>query len=469
MMKSDSRPPRMDLLLDRSERLGLIDAYGRRAVKNALERAMGEARETWRAGAEAPGVEDLLDRAGSILGKAFRKPLNPVVNATGVILHTNLGRAPLCKAHLKEAAEVLSGYVDVELDLGTGSRGHRDLRLEAEIRSLLDTEHGIVAVNNNAAAVILTLSTLASGKEALVSRGELVEIGGSFRIPDVMAASGAILREVGTTNRTRLSDYENALGERTGVLMKVHPSNYRIEGFTQSVPVADLVALGRKRGVPVAHDLGSGCLQAGPGGLIEEELSVEAALGEGPDVLTFSGDKLFGASQAGLLLIAPPLVKRFRSNPLLRALRLDKVSYWLLGKAVQAYRKDRWAELPALEMLAASRATLRRGAHALKRRVERAAPGRYAMEVAEGEGRVGGGTAPIYPLPSPILRIRPERGSVRDLDEYMRRQCDPAVVSVAAEDSLHLHLRTILPGQLGHVAACLATYADKDDTGASND
>lgn len=457
MSSPGSRPPRMDHLLAAAGTADLIGRFGREATKQALSEALEEGRTAWRKGGPPPSEEGLLARARSLLSDGFAPPLNRVVNATGVVLHTNLGRAPLCARHLRGGAELLSGYVDLEMDLSEGGRGHRDLRLERSFQDFLGTDYGLVAVNNNAAAVLLALRALSRGRETVVSRGELVEIGGGFRIPEVMAASGAILREVGTTNRTRLEDYAGAIGSETALLLKVHPSNYRIRGFTEEVPLESLGSLGRERGIPVMMDLGSGLLA--PEGTLElgDEPSVQATLAVRPDLLCFSADKLLGACQAGLLLIRPDLVGTFRKDPLLRALRVDKVRYLLLGRAVEAYRRGAWAEIPAVAALTLSASVLRRRARALLRRVERACPGKFRLAVTEQEGRAGGGTAPLHPLPSPALSLRPTEGSPERLEAFLRAGVPP-VIGTVREDAMHLHLRTLLPGDLPVVVRHLKAY-----------
>lgn len=448
----------MDALLAAPEAEALKARFGVSAVKRALAAALEEARPAWLAGGPAPAPGALLRAAAAELGESFGGVLRRVINGTGVVLHTNLGRAPLPPAALDQLTALLSGYVDLEVDLGSRARGHRDARLERSLQEWLDTDRSVIAVNNNAAAVLLMLSTLSSGRETVVSRGELVEIGGGFRVPEVMAASGARLREVGTTNRTRLSDFRRAAGPHTGLLLKVHPSNYRVVGFTEEVPLADLVALGRELGVPVGYDWGTGLATEGsPLGLAREE-TLREALAAGPDVLTFSTDKLFGACQGGLLLVAPAMAEAFRGNPLLRALRVDKVTYALLGATLDLYRRDRTEALPALAMLSSPERTLRARAHRLKRDLERRAPGRYSAEVVDAEGRAGGGSAPLSPLPSPALALAPEGGRAEDLESYLRTGGEPPVLGVLNEGRLLIHVRTLLPGEASVLLDRLSGY-----------
>jgi L-seryl-tRNA(Ser) seleniumtransferase len=449
----------MDVLLALPAMVSLREAFGAPAVKEALRTALEETRERWKAGGEVPHPDTVAERARVVLGASFAPPLRRVVNATGVVLHTNLGRAPLSRRSLALAADLLSGYVDLEVDLEARTRGHRDARLERQVREWLGTDRALVVVNNNASAVLLMLNTLSKGREALVSRGELVEIGGGFRVPEVMAASGARLREVGTTNRTRLSDYRRACGPESGLLLKVHPSNYQIVGFTREVPLPDLVALGRELDLPVGYDWGTG-LAADPHavGLPGEE-TLPRALAAGPDVLAFSTDKLFGACQGGFLLVRPDLAGAFRSNPLLRALRVDKIRYALLGAALDAYRKGRWSELPALAALAEPESSLRIKAMGLKRRIERALQGRFSMEVIRAEGRAGGGSAPTTPLPSPALGLKPASGRVEGLEEYLRTGGTPPILGVLSEGRLLIHVRTLLPGDAADLVRRLAGYS----------
>lgn len=441
------RPPKMDRLLSSPEGQALAARFGGRETKRALRDVLQEATRTWREGGAVPEAEDILRRAARRLEEVFRPPLRRVLNATGVVLHTNLGRAPLSREILKEAEGVLEGYTDLELDLAEGRRGHRDAALEGIFRRLLETDYALLAVNNNAAATLLLLNTLSAGRETLVSRGELVEIGGGFRMPEVMRASGALLREVGTTNRTRPSDFRKAAGPQSGLLLKVHTSNYRIVGFTEDVSLREMVALGRELGLPAAYDLGSGLLWRGLGPLLPEEPSVEEALKEGPDALCFSGDKLLGACQAGILLVKPKWAEAFRKNPLTRALRVDKVTYALLGAAASRYLRERPEELPALALLARSEGDLRRRAHALFRRLKALCPDGFQAEVVTAEGRSGAGSAPTTPLPSPALAVIPRRGSPEELERFLRTGGEPPVVAQVSEGRVLLHLRTLLPGE----------------------
>lgn len=453
-----SHPPKMGALLQSPQAIPLRERYGETALKTALGRAVNEARRAWLDGSSLPDPEGLFRRAGVLLAGSFAPPLRRVINATGVLLHTNLGRAPLPPGALREAADLLSGYVDLEIDLREGARGHRDARLEEDLRDLLRTDRSLVVVNNNAAATMLMLNTLSAGKETIVSRGELVEIGGGFRMPEVMAASGALLREVGTTNRTRAEDYRKAAGPAAGLLLKVHTSNYRILGFTEEVDLEVLVELGRELSLPVAFDLGSG-LAVDPAAVgLSEEPTVARALRCGPAALCFSSDKLFGACQAGLLLVAPELAGRFRGNPLLRALRVDKVAYCLLGAAISAYRMGRWREVPVLALMATPASALKARASRLRRLVESRAPGVFNTALVQAEGRVGGGSAPLAALSSPALALKPVRGSTERLESFLRTGGDPAVLCTIESDRVLIHVRTLLPRDSTDLVRRLAEF-----------
>ena len=389
------RLPSMDLLLRRPEVAPWIERYGRETVKDGLRRALGDARTAPRAG---HGFAEVLEAAEAGLAARARPSLERALNGTGVVLHTNLGRAPLAD-EARRAQAAAAGYGNVELTLETGRRGSRYDHCADLICELTGAGAAIVA-NNNAAAVSLVVNELARDRDVLVSRGELVEIGGSFRIPDVVARSGARLREVGTTNRTRASDYDAAAGEATGLILRVHPSNYRVEGFAARPPLEALAALARTRGIPLAHDLGSG--------LLDEDLlpgfppgpTVRGSLAAGVDLAMWSGDKLLGGPQAGLIAGDPALIARLRRNPLLRAFRVDKTTLAALEATLMLYRDPELAarRIPALRMLREPVAAVEaRAAAALA-----AAPPGEPVQVspARTEAMVGGGAFPGFAIPS---------------------------------------------------------------------
>ncbi len=369
--------------------------------------------------------------------------LRPVINATGVILHTNLGRAPLAEAAIRRINEVAGRYSNLEFDIAAGERGKRDVHVERLFSRLLNQEgvSGIrtVVVNNCAAAVMLALNTLAEGGEVIVSRGELVEIGGSFRVPDVMAKSGATLREVGTTNRTRLADYENAITEKTRLLLRVHRSNFAIIGFTEQPSLEDLAALGRKHNVPVMEDLGGGALlQLRALGV--NESGVMDSLRAGADLITYSGDKMLGGPQAGLLSGREDLIKRVRSNPLFRALRVDKLTYAALEGTLMEYIRQSHDAIPFARMMRLSAADICARAEALQARLSGAA--HLKTTVISGASLVGGGSAPTSSLPTFLLAVTAASLSADELAARLRHH-QPSIVARVEEGRVLLDLRTV--------------------------
>lgn len=374
--------------------------------------------------------------------------LRPVINATGVILHTNLGRAPIGASALTHLAEAARGYSNLEYDLAAGQRGKRDVHTARLLARVLGAESALV-VNNNAAAVFLVLHALAAGGEVIVSRGELIEIGDGFRIPDIMAASGARLREVGTTNRTCLADYEAVTGSETRLLMSVHPSNFRIVGFAGRPALAELVELGRRMGIPVYEDLGSGCLvDLAPYGL--EEPLAQASIAVGADVVTFSGDKLLGGPQAGIIAGRRALVERVRRNPLYRALRVDKLTIAALEATLSAVLRGALDEIPTLRMIRLPAAEIERRARAFSAAVAGRVPaGEAEIDVVAGQSVVGGGSTPAQYLPTMLVRLSSLRYSAAEIEARLRQSpAGPApVIARIEEDRLVLDLRTVDPGE----------------------
>ena len=390
-----------------------------------------------------------MDLIGEAVRRRTTSSIRRVINATGVVIHTNLGRAVLSEEARQRVGRVASGYSTLEYGLEEGRRGSRSAHLERALTALFP-DHGALAVNNNAAAVLLALNTLAEGREVVISRGELVEIGGSFRIPDVMAKSGAKLREVGTTNRTRLDDYERAIGLGTGLILKVHPSNYRIVGFTQEVEPAALADLAGRRGLPLMVDQGSGCLVDMTGAGIAGEPTVRWVLQQGADLVTFSGDKVLGGPQAGISIGRRDLIDRMKVNPLHRALRLDKMSIAALEATLDTYaRGAERSEIPALRMIFATPDEIgeraRRHAESLAPRL----PAGWVVDIHSGTSRVGGGAAPMEELPTWLVRLRPGPGSgcsVTALESALRSGETPVIARVH-EDALILDLRTVDPSE----------------------
>ena len=391
-------------------------------------------------------VEELPHEIEQRLRESMAYSLRPVINATGVILHTNLGRAPLSRAALERVAEIARGYCNLEFDLETGERGKRDGHVDhlfARIFGEIGREVATIVVNNNAAAVLLALNALAEGGEVIVSRGELVEIGGSFRIPDVMAKSGAVLREVGTTNRTRIADYEQAINERTKLLLRVHRSNFAITGFTEQPSLDEMAALGRGRGIPVMEDLGSGDIFDLPSVGVQGEPTIAASLRAGVDVVTFSGDKLLGGPQAGLISGKRELVAKIRGNPLFRALRVDKMFYAALEATLLAYLRGDYDSLPVLRMLRLTEEAIGQRAENLRNKLDVGNP-RLKVEVVASRSVIGGGSAPGATLPTRALAVSSPETSADAIAERLRAWATPIIARVE-EGRVLLDLRTVEP------------------------
>jgi L-seryl-tRNA(Ser) seleniumtransferase len=395
-------------------------------------------RATLSSGEVALDTEAEIERiATAHLGETMSGSLRAVINGTGVILHTNLGRAPLGRAAADRVAQLASGYTNLEYDVMTGARGRRDVHAEGLLCRLTGAAAACV-VNNNAAATLLTLAALARGREVIVSRGELVEIGGGFRVPDVMAQSGAVLREVGTTNRTRAADYAAAIGDRTAAILRVHPSNFRIEGFTERPSLADLVALGQRFKIPVVEDLGSGLLH-GEVPELRDEPRVRDSISAGADLVMFSGDKLLGGPQAGIIVGRRDLLDPIRKHPLMRAFRVDKMTYAALEATLLSYAAGRPEDIPAMRMIRAT--TEEVGARA-DRMAQRLRGGRLSVVVTDGASTIGGGSAPGSTLPTRLLRLSHPSLSADALAERLRT-LDPPVIVRIEDGFVVLDLRTV--------------------------
>jgi L-seryl-tRNA(Ser) seleniumtransferase len=377
-----------------------------------------------------------------------------VINATGVILHTNLGRAPLSPAAEAAVASILTGYSTLEIEPRTGRRGSRHYHVEALLTRLTGAEAGI-AVNNNAGAVLLALTALGRGRQVIVSRGELVEIGGSFRLPEVMAQSGATLVEVGTTNRTYVADYARALSPQTGLLLKVHRSNFVQSGFVHEASAEELVDLGRRHAVPVMFDLGSGCLVDLRAHGVPYEPTVQEAVGTGCDIVAFSGDKLLGGPQAGIIVGRASAVEQTRAHPLARALRMDKLGYAALAATLREYLDPAaaWERVPVLRMLGASLEALRTAAGRLRDRLRPLVPPSWQLGVEETAAAVGGGSLPEAHLPSFAVALTGE--GLVEVDRRLRDH-DPPVFARLSENRLLLDMRTVLPGDAEIIVAAVA-------------
>jgi L-seryl-tRNA(Ser) seleniumtransferase len=393
------------------------------------------------------GAVSLEERIAEIVERVLASSLQAVINATGVILHTNLGRAPLSAAVIEEFRRSATSYSNLEYDLDAGARGKRDVHLARMLERLTRAEAAIV-VNNCAAAVLLVLAALAKGGEVIVSRGELIEIGDGFRIPEIMAQSGAVLREVGTTNRTRIADYENAINENTRLLLRVHPSNFTITGFAEKPTLEELVGLSQRTNLPLAEDLGSGCLVDLSEAGITEPL-VRQSIEAGVSLVMFSGDKLLGGPQAGIIAGKKELVGRVRRHPLFRALRVDKLTTAALAATLGAYLRGAVEEIPALRMIRMSVQEIKRRAENFLRELTPELPlGEVELEIVDGTSLAGGGSTPAQSLPSKIIRIASARHSASQLEQRLRRT--PAGISVIArveDDRLVLDLRTVFPEQ----------------------
>jgi L-seryl-tRNA(Ser) seleniumtransferase len=459
--------PSIDELARSPEVAPLVLQEGQIAVNDAARTVLGHLRDEITAGQfDSAAIDLALSAIPGAIERQLRESLNyslrPVINATGVILHTNLGRAPLALPALDHVRETSATYSNLEFDLQTGARGNRDIHLDRLFGKLLHPNHArqetlalgragepvprsvsTIVVNNNAAAVLLALNTLADGGEVIVSRGELVEIGGSFRIPDVMAKSNAVLREVGTTNRTRISDYEDAINANTKVLLRVHRSNFQITGFTEQPSISEIADLARRRSLPLVEDLGSGALFNLRSVEVNGEPTVLDSLRAGVDVIAYSGDKLLGGPQAGVLSGRGDLIARMRANSLFRALRVDKLTYAALEATLLAYVKGDYGSIPLLRMMRLSKEAIGGRAEAVANQVQSAD---LNIEVVEGESVIGGGAAPSAVLPTTLLAITSRTLPAEELSQRLRKS-KPPIIARVEEGRVLLDLRTVFPEQ----------------------
>jgi L-seryl-tRNA(Ser) seleniumtransferase len=422
-----------------------VNALETRAGRVILREATREALEAWRrriaAGDEHDfAAEDLEAEIAARVESQLAPSLRPVINATGVVLHTNLGRAPLASAAVESLTEIAGRYSNLEYDLELGERGKRDAHTDRLVAKLVGAEAALV-VNNNAAAVFLALNSLAEGGEVVISRGELIEIGGSFRIPDICAKSGATIREVGTTNRTRLADYASALNERTRVLLRVHPSNFRMIGFTERPELRELAELAHGHNLLLIEDLGSGCLVDLAAQGLRDEPPVDHSLEGGVDVVTFSGDKLLGGPQAGILAGKREPLQRIRKNPLFRALRVDKLTIAALEATARLYLRQDFDAIPALRMIRSSAESIAARARRLATRL--AGVLGFKVELEDGESVAGGGSTPGQSLPTTLVSVEHPHWSAQEVACRLRRNRPPVIARVE-RDRLLLDLRTVL-------------------------
>lgn len=437
----------------------LLSHAPRKLVVEAVRRSLESFRARIRNGELdcAPSLDEIVESAKRILRFELMPVMPRVINATGIIVHTGLGRSLLCEDAIKRLVEVSRHACALEVDEVTGERSFRDLRVEKLLCALTGAEAATV-VNNNAAAVMLILNTLAEGKEVIVSRGELVEIGGGFRIPEILRKSGARLIEVGTTNKTRISDYEEAITENTAMILKVHQSNFRIIGFAEQVPLGELVKLARKHGLLIVEDLGSGALVDLSIVGIEKEPMAQESIRDGADLVSFSGDKLLGGPQAGIVVGRKELIERLRKNPLYRAFRCDKLTFAALEATLLCYFDERevWMKIPTLRQIAQSDAQVKRRAISLVRRLLKLGLPKNAISIERSYSQVGGGALPSQQLPSWSVVIKPCKGdSVDELSKRLRLGT-PSVFSRIQNDAIWLDMRTVANDEVNELAKCIA-------------
>jgi L-seryl-tRNA(Ser) seleniumtransferase len=440
--------PSIERLLERPLASRLSADLGRDRVRDLLREITAGLREqlTHTPDAAAPFFDSLTDEVERELeiraAESAQPSLRRVINATGVLIHTNLGRAPLARQAIEAVADAGAHYSNLEYDLMQGERGKRETHCQELLARLTGSEAAVLA-NNNAAAVLLVLNTLAEGGEVIVSRGELIEIGGSFRIPDVMAKSGAILREVGTTNRTRIADYERAITDRTKLILRVHPSNYRIIGFTERPSVQEIAQLSRKTGIPSFEDLGSGCLiDLSPFGVKDEPVVAES-LKSGISVVSFSGDKMLGGPQAGIIAGSKTIVDRVRANPLMRALRVDKMTYAAIEATLRLYDSGTaQIEVPVIRAIALTQEDIRRRAEQFCELVIQSTNGEFRANIEEGASVIGGGSAPQVTLPTMLVMLESSEMSPASIENGLRSHRIP-IISRVERDRVVIDLRTV--------------------------
>lgn len=441
--------PSVDKVLEYEDVKMLLQKYSRGVVLKAIQNVLGKIREKLLTDKEtlmsnekqslSVTAEEIEDEM-----KSFRKPhLEKVINATGVVLHTNLGRSLLPDESIENMKEIASSYSNLEYDLEKGCRGSRYSHIENLLCEITGAEAAFV-VNNNAGAVLLALNTLADGKEAIVSRGELIEIGGSFRIPDIMKRSGAKMIEVGTTNKTHPEDYEEVINDKTGLLLKVHTSNYRIVGFTSEVDLHTLIEFGKKYHLPVVNDLGSGSLIDFSLYGLEQEPTVQEVVKTGVDVVTFSGDKLLGGTQAGIIVGKKTTIKKLIKNPLNRALRIDKLMLAALESTLRLYIDQETVikKIPTLKMITLPLDEIKRRANNLKSRLMKNIPDHVEIQVVDDSSQVGGGALPSQQLPTKVVAISSESISVKSLEKYLRDN-RPSIIARISKDQLRIDIRTV--------------------------
>jgi L-seryl-tRNA(Ser) seleniumtransferase len=451
--------PSVDRLLMSPGLKELLTEHPRSLVLKAIHQVLDQLRVLIGQGeisaASELGLTSVTDRVAEKVKGVSRPSLRPVINAGGVVVNTNLGRSILAERVLKKFRPLAGGYSNLEYDLQKGKRGSRYAHVQDLLMELTSAEAAMV-VNNNAAAVLVSLETMAKGREVVVSRGQLVEIGGSFRIPDVMQKSGARMVEVGTTNKTHLWDYEEAIGPDTALLLRVHTSNYQVVGFTEEVPLPELVELGKRHGLPVMEDLGSGCFLDFSQYGVSKEPPVQEALSQGADLVTFSGDKLLGGPQAGIILGQKEIVEAIKKNPLNRAVRIDKLTLLALEETLRMYRDEETAakEIPTLRMIFQPYKSLVRKAERLMKLIGKLSTKNFTLELVNGYSRPGGGALPLSELPSRLLKIVPGKLSSHFIEVWLRSY-DPPVIGRLEKDRVLLDVRTIQDQELKIVACAI--------------
>ena len=435
--------PSVDEILRNNQGMEWLKNYPRRYVLEAIREVIDLRRKEILKGLTSDiSEESMMAEIENIIGMLSSYSLKPLINATGIVIHTNLGRSLLSERALENIKKVAGSYSTLEYDLKEGKRGKRYTHVKRILREVTGAEDALV-VNNNAAAVMLCLNTLSKGKEAIVSRGELVEIGGSFRMPEVMEASGAILREVGTTNKTHLYDYEKAINENTALIVKVHKSNFKLMGFSDEVSVEDLVSLGRKCQIPVMFDLGSGCLiDLKPFGISDEPV-VKDIVSSGLDITTFSGDKLLGGPQGGVIVGKREYIERIQKNPITRAMRIDKLTLAGFEATLMEYIEEEKAieNVPTLRMLLQKPEEIRGRANKISKRLKKEIKDAHIAVIADSS-RAGGGSLPEIDFPTYVVSIKPDNLSVNELEERLRAGTPP-IISRIREDSLIIDARTV--------------------------
>jgi L-seryl-tRNA(Ser) seleniumtransferase len=458
-----SRLPQVDECLKSSYGRKWLESYYRKIVIRSIREVIDLKRKEILSGTTSEvSIDAISQDIEAVIQRHSAYKLRPIINATGVVIHTNLGRAILSDEAIKNIVATARSYSNLEYEILKGKRGKRYTHIKDIITELTGAEDAIV-VNNNAAAVLICLDTFAKDREVIVSRGELVEIGGSFRIPEVMKSSGAILREVGTTNKTHLSDYENAVCGNTALFLKVHQSNYKVIGFSEEVPIKKLVDLGKEFRIPVVADLGSGCIISLEKYGVYDEPTVQEIIRAGADLVTFSGDKLLGGPQAGIIVGKGELIQKIQKNPMLRAMRIDKMTFASLEATFMQYLDEEKAvrNIPALRMLTESQDIIKRRAKKIFSAFKKSVLSHADIEVMPDQSRAGGGSLPETDFPTFVVSLKPKNISVNVLEKKLRLG-NPPVIARIKEDMLLIDARTVLDREIKTLVSCIAAAFDNE-------